>query len=111
MKFKELEFKETETPKGIQALVQFGRYELSVIRNEMSYGNKQGLYEIAVSQYYKMTKSRLQCELPGITRKGDTVKGFCSESDIDNILMKMTSISGSDGLQFSQSVHNYLDGL
>ena len=68
-------------------------------------------YEISVSKYYNMTKSRLQCELPGITRKGDTVKGFCSESDIDNILMKMTSISGSAGLQFSQSVHNYLDGL
>ena len=27
MNFNELEFKETETPKGIQALVQFGRYE------------------------------------------------------------------------------------
>jgi hypothetical protein len=111
MKFNELKFKETEMPNGVQALVQFGGYELSVVKNEMSYGNKEGLYEINVSKYYNMTKSRLQCELPGITRKGDTVKGFCSESDIDNILMKMTSISGSAGLQFSQSVHNYLDGL
>jgi|TARA_B110000261_G_scaffold161739_1_gene203761 hypothetical protein len=100
MNFNELEFKETETPKGIQALVQFGRYELSVINNEMSYGNKEGLYEIAVSQYYKMTKSRLQCELPGITRKGDTVQGFLSEDGVDVILKKMMAISGSDGLQF-----------
>jgi len=103
MNFNELEFKETETPKGIQALVQFGRYELSVIRNEMSYGNKQGLYEIAVSQYYKMTKSRLQCELPGITREGDTVQGFLCEDGLDVILKKMTTISGSDGLQLSYS--------
>ena len=100
MNFNELEFKETETPKGIQALVQFGRYELSVIRNEMSYGSKQGLYEISVSQYCKMTKSRLQCELPGITREGDTVQGFLCEDGLDVILKKMTTISGSDGLQF-----------
>ena len=99
MKFNELKFKETEMPNGVLALVQFGGYELSVIKNEMSYGSKEGLYEIGVSKYYNMTKSRLQCELPGITREGDTVQGFLCEDGLDVILKKMTTISGSDGLQ------------
>ena len=94
MKFKELEFKETGAPKGIQAIVQFGsRYELSIIRNEMSYGGKNGMYEIAAYDEGIMT------ELPGITAEGDTVKGFLCEDGVDVILKKMTAISGSDGLQ------------
>jgi hypothetical protein len=99
MKFNDLQFKESKSPNGIQALVQFGKYELSIIKNEMSYGNKAGLYEISPSMYYHMTKSRLPVELPGITDDGDTIKGFLSEDDVDGIILKMMAISGSDGLQ------------
>ena len=84
---------ETNTPKGIHCLLKFGEYELSIIKNESSYGGKQGLYGIAVF------KGNYQVELPGITAQGDTVKGWLTESDIDAILLKMYTITGTEGRQ------------
>jgi len=83
----------TEMPKGIQAILDFGKYELSIVQNESSYGNKQGLYEIAVF------KDNEQCELPGVTEPGDTVKGFLTESDVDCIIKKLYSITGVEPKQ------------
>ena len=85
--FADIPFKETTMPKGIQALLSFGGdYELSIVKNESSYGNHKGLYEIAVF------KDNDQVELPGITREGDTVKGFLSENDVEGIIEKMEAI-------------------
>ena len=84
----DFELMETEMPKGVQAILDFGEYELSIIQNECSYGNKQGLYEIAVF------KENNQCELPGVTQPGDTVKGFLTEEDVNGILKKMYLITG-----------------
>jgi hypothetical protein len=88
MKMSDFELMETEMPKGVQAILDFGKYELSIIQNESSYGNKQGLYEIAVF------KDSEQCELPGVTEPGDTVKGFLTEEDVNGILKKMYLITG-----------------
>jgi len=88
MKMSEFKMMPTEMPKGIQAVLDFGIYELSIVQNESSYGNKQGLYEIAVF------KDNEQCELPGVTAEGDTVKGFLTENDVDVILKKMYLITG-----------------
>jgi hypothetical protein len=93
MKLKDFQLLETDVPKGVQAIVNFGKYELSIIQNEASYGNKQGLFEIAVF------KDNEQTELPGITQPGDTVKGFLTEADIDAILIKMYTITGTQGKQ------------
>ena len=93
MKLANLTMMETEIPKGVQAIIDFGLYELSIIQNEASYGNKQGLFEIAVF------KDNEQTELPGITQPGDTVKGFLTEADIDAILIKMYTITGTQGKQ------------
>ena len=86
---------ETDMPKGIQALVDFGKYELSIICNERSYGGQRGgtLYEIGVF------KGNGMVELPGITEPGDTVKGFLTPSDVDAILTKMYTITGTEGKQ------------
>ena len=47
MKFKDLEFEECFD--GVQAIVNFRNgYEVSVVKNGLSYGNKKGLYEIGV---------------------------------------------------------------
>ena len=83
----------TEMPKGVQAILDFGKYELSIVQNESSYGNKQGLYEIAVF------KDNEQCELPGVTEPGDTVKGFLTEDDVDCIIKKLYSITGVEPKQ------------
>ena len=93
MKLKNLDMLQTISPMGVQSIVNFGKYELSIIQNEMSYGNKQGLYEIAVFKGGGMV------ELPGITSPGDTVKGFLTEADIDAILIKMYTITGTQGKQ------------
>ena len=95
MKLKDLTMVETDMPKGIQALVDFGKYELSIICNERSYGGQRGgtLYEIGVF------KGNGMVELPGITEPGDTVKGFLTPSDVDAILTKMYTITGTEGKQ------------
>ena len=89
MKLKDFKMLETEMPKGVQAILNFGEYELSIVQNESSYGNKQGLYEIAVF------KDGDQHELPGITAEGDTVKGFLTEEDVNMILKKMYLFTGN----------------
>ena len=93
MKMSQLQMMETDTPKGVQAVLDFGKYELSIVQNEISYGNRKGLYEIAVFSEGN------QVELPGITSPGDSVKGFLTESDVDAILTKMYTITGTEGKQ------------
>jgi hypothetical protein len=88
MKLADFKLLPTETPKGVQAMLNFGDYELSIIQNEMSYGNAAGLFEIAVFKNDNMV------ELPGITEKGDTVKGFLTEDDVDAIIKKMHLVTG-----------------
>lgn len=90
MKFQDIKFYDTDTPKGIQGMKHFGDYQLSIIKSDFSYGGKQGLYEIAV------IKDHDQVELPGITEPGDTVKGFLNESEVENIMKKMLTISGQN---------------
>jgi hypothetical protein len=93
MKLSNFKFMNTEVPVGIQMLLDFGEYELSVVKNEVSYGNKQGLYEIAVF------KGDGQVELPGVTEEGDTVKGFLSEQDVDVIIKKMHLLTSASPKQ------------
>ena len=92
MKLKDLSMMETDMPKGVQAVVDFGEYELSIICNERSYGGQRGgvLYEIGVFKGDGMV------ELPGITEQGDTVKGWLNEDAVMSIIKKMHLVSGAD---------------
>lgn len=90
--FDKLSFTEQAIPKGISTIVNFGKYQLSVVSHELSYGGKRGLYEIGVFQGEHMV------ELPGVTEKGDTVKGFLTEEAVEAILKKMVSITGKNPL-------------
>lgn len=93
MKFEDIKFNQTTMPPGIQSMIKFGDYDLSVVKNTSSYGNAQGLYEIAVF------KGNRQVELPGITEQGDTVKGFLSESDVVAVIKKMYLATGVEHSQ------------
>lgn len=93
MKLSDFKMMETTAPKGVQVLLDFGKYDLSIVQNEASYGNKQGLYEIAVFEDVN------QVELPGITNEGDTVKGFLTVPDVDTIIKKMYLITGQQPVQ------------
>lgn len=88
-KFEDIKFTDTDIPKGIQALIPFGEYELSIICNEGSYGGKNGgaLYEIGVFKGDKMVT------LPGITEENDSVKGWLNEDAVMGIIKKMTAIT------------------
>lgn len=88
MKFEDIKFNDTKMPKGIQSIIDFGKYNLSIVKSDFSYGGKQGLYEIAVFD------GKEQVELPGITEEGDTVKGFLTEDNVMGIIVKMQSITG-----------------
>jgi len=74
---------------GVQSLIDFGNYQLSVVQHDHSYGGKQGLWEIGVFQDNEMV------EVPGITQDGDTVRGFLSEDDVSNIIVQLTEITGN----------------
>mgnify|MGYP000105805220 CR=1 FL=1 len=94
MQLTDFEMMETQTPKGVQAVLKFGDdYELSIVSNAVSYGGSQGLYEIMA--IYKGE----QKELPGITNEGDTVKGWLTEKDVDTIIKKMHTITGEIPVQ------------
>ena len=54
-----------------------------------------GLYEIAVFLDKEMT------ELPGITEPGDTVKGFLTEDDVNEILSSMTQLTKREPQQIN----------
>lgn len=95
MRFKDLEFIKTTNPNGIQALMDYGMYELSVIKSDISYGSYGGknggtLYEIGVF------KGNAMVELPGITEHGDTVKGWLTESEVETIMHKMYLITAKN---------------
>ena len=91
MKFNDIIFKDTEMPQGIQAMIHFGDYDLSIVKSDFSYGGKSGLYEIAVFD------GDIQTELPGITQQGDTVKGFLSENEVEGIIKKLQLVTGKPG--------------
>ena len=90
MKFSDIKFNETMTPPGVQALIKFKDYELSIVQNNVSYGGKMDLYEIGVFKDGNLV------ELPGITEPGDSVKGFLTEEGVEAIIKKMHLVSGSD---------------
>ena len=72
---------------GVQCVLQFGHMSLSIVKHQFSYGGKQGLWEIAV------ISGNNQIELPGVTKEGDTVKGFLTIAEVNAIIKKMHSIT------------------
>jgi hypothetical protein len=86
MKFSDLNFHELYD--GVQAVMGIGDYELSVVKHSMSYGGKQGLYEIMVSDGINGVS------LPGITNDGDSVRGYLTEDDVSSIMKKLAMVRG-----------------
>ena len=86
MKFQDIKFKSTDHNNGIQALLDFGKYQMSIVQHDYSYGGSKGLYEIG------MFEGKTMVEVPGVTEEGDTAKGFMSEDDIEEAIKKMESL-------------------
>ena len=86
MKFQDIKFKSTDHNNGIQALLDFGKYQMSIVQHDYSYGGSKGLYEIG------MFEGKTMVEVPGVTEEGDTVKGFMSEDVIEEAIKMMESL-------------------
>ena len=63
----------------VQAFADCGNYEVSVVRNAMSYGGKKGLYEIGV--FHKGTER--MCDP---MKWGDEVKGWLTPEGVEEQL-------------------------
>jgi hypothetical protein len=88
-----LQFDTNPYLKGIQLVLDFEKYNLSIVQHDGSYGGTQGLFEIMVSD------ANGGIELPGITEPGDTVKGFLTLEDVSSICKKLTSITGNNPIK------------
>ena len=98
MRFKDVEMRPQGSPhpSGKQAILDFGKYQLSIISNDMSYGGAAGLYEIGLFEGGKMVK------LPGITREDDCVDGYLTPGDVTGIMLKLFLITKKAPIQIER---------
>jgi len=82
---------------GVAARVNFGHINLSIVRHSGSYGGKDGLYEIGVFD----ESNEKMIELSGITAPGDTVKGFLTENDVNDVLDQITTRTGTNPIDIT----------
>ena len=86
--FKDLEFKPIFNNTGIQAIMFFDNdYGCSVVRHYFSYGNKDGLYELAVIKKYEES-----FVLVYNTVVTDDVEGFLSEEMVTGLMLDIQSL-------------------
>ena len=76
IKFTDLKFR-TWAESDCQARVEVNGYDISVVRNALSYGGEKGLYEMGVFKGDKM------CDPLGW---GDDVKGWLKPEDVEKEL-------------------------
>lgn len=81
---------------GGQIVLDFGKYHLSIIDN--GYGRDNNLLEIGLFNASDGVASGMT-ELPGITNKDDSVRGYLTEADVDAIIMKLYTITGTEPTQ------------
>jgi len=81
---------------GGQIVLDFGKYHLSIIDD--GYGSDRNLLEIGAFSACDGVASDM-IELPGITEEGDTIKGFLTEADVDAIIYKLYTITGTEATQ------------
>lgn len=89
MTFQDLEFKDLPSLNGIQVMVKFkNNYGASVVKHDSSYGGKNGLYELAVTQYDENGDWDICYDTP-IT---DDVLGYLTEDDVTAYLTKIEQL-------------------
>jgi len=81
---------------GGQIVLDFSKYHLSIIDD--GDGREKNLYEIGVFAASDGVASDMT-SLPGITAEGDTVRGHLTESDVDAIIVKLYTITGTEPTQ------------
>jgi hypothetical protein len=89
MTFQELEFKDLPSLNGIQVMVKFeNNYGASVVKHDSSYGGKDGLYELAVTQYDENGDWDICYDTP-IT---SDVLGYLTEDNVTDYLTQIEQL-------------------
>mgnify|MGYP003994229167 CR=1 FL=1 len=89
-KFDLLTFEDTKVPQGVAAKVEFPNgWGASIVKSDISYGGKSGLFEIAVLDNDGKINSQ--------TDITDDVVGWCDDKDVDRILTAISKLD-SDGV-------------
>jgi len=84
MKFEDLKF-EKRFEDGVQALAELPNgYEVSIIKNSLSYGGDKGLYEIGVYGPHGG-----MCDPLGW---GDDVKGWLTPEDVEHYIQRIERV-------------------
>ena len=76
MKFKDLKFR-TWAESDAQARVEINGYDISIVRNSLSYGGGEGFYEMGIFKDVKMCDPLAW---------GDDVKGWLTPQDVEQEL-------------------------
>jgi hypothetical protein len=82
MKFKELKFR-THAENDVQARVEINGYDISIVRNALSYGGDKGLYEIGVFKGERMADP---------LGWGDDVKGWLTPEGVEKELKSIEKL-------------------
>jgi hypothetical protein len=98
MKLSNFKMMPTQSPNGVQVVLDFGKYHLSIVQNELSYGSAQGKYEVGVFDASDGVANDM-VELPGITDEDESIKGWLTEVDVDNIIKKLYTITAKEPVQ------------
>lgn len=73
---------------GVQTLVFFSNgYGASVVKNPLSYGNREGLFEIAV-----LIGDKSEWEICYSTYITDDVLGYQTDADVADVLQKIRNL-------------------
>ena len=76
---------------GIQRVYRFegSRYSASVVQHDISYGQREGLWELAVRYDDRVVDSPITAHLD------DTVIGWLSEDEVQNLLAQIDALQDS----------------
>ncbi len=92
MNFKELQKREINEG-GIQYIVKFeNNYGASIVQHHFSYGNEQGLWELAVIKYEPNETDIYNFDLCYSTHITNDVLGYLSENDVNETLVKIKDL-------------------
>jgi hypothetical protein len=64
-------------------------YGLSIVSHKSSYGGDRGLFEIM------LVRNGQPCSFPPITQEGDTVKGFLTKEEVEDIIDTTRNLPGT----------------
>lgn len=88
---KDLNFKRSTTPKGVFAIINFPNgFGASIVSNDMSYGGRAGLFEVAV-----IDKNGNLTQDTDIT---DDVVGWLDEKDVERTLSAIRQLDSNGNL-------------